>query len=194
MPNYCDNTLEITHDDPAMIERAKTAFEERRLLQEFCPIPQALIDTRAGFYGKDTYEQELLEATEQLNLKWFKHRNWYDYAVAEWGTKWDVGGDDGEITGETPNSLSLSFSSAWSPPTEAYRKMEELGFGITAYYYEGGCAFCGYYNEGCDDCFSIDGNSEWVKENIPDYIDDAFAISENMAYWEAENKEESQDA
>jgi len=166
MPNYCHNTLEISHNDPAMIARAKTAFEERRLLQEFCPFPKELIE----------------------------YKNWWDWCVNEWGTKWDVGGDDGCITSETPNSLSLSFYSAWSPPTEAYRKLEELGFSITAYYYEGGCAFCGYYNEGMDDCFSIDGNSKWVKENIPDYIDEAFCISENMAEWEAENKEENEDA
>lgn len=194
MPNYCDNTLEISHNDPAMIERAKTAFKERRLLQEFCPVPKELMDTMAGFYGKDTYEQELLEAREKINLKWFGHKNWWDWCVNEWGTKWDVGGDDGCIARATPNSLSLSFSSAWSPPTEAYRKLEELGFYITAYYYEGGCAFCGSYNEGNDDCFSIDGNSKWVKENIPDYIDETFCISENMAEWEAENQEENEDA
>jgi hypothetical protein len=190
MPNYCDNTLELTHDDPVMIERAKRAFEEGSLLQEFCPVPQELKDTMSGFCGKDTYAQELLEATEKLNVKWFGHKNWYDYCVNEWGTKWDIGGQDGIITNETPNFLTLSFSSAWSPPTEAYRKLEELGFGITAYYYESGCAFCGYYSEGSDDCFSIDGDSLWVKENIPDYIDDAFCISQNMAEWEEDNKDE----
>ena len=194
MPNYCDNTLELTHDDPAMIARAKTAFEERRLLQEFCPVPKELTDTTAGFMGRDTYAQELLEATEKINLKWFGHKNWYDWCINEWGTKWDVGGDDGQIMDETPNSLSMSFSSAWSPPTEAYRKMEDLGFSIRAFYYESGCAFCGCYDSGYDDCYSIDGNSEWVKDCIPEHIDETFCISESMAEWEAENKEESQDA
>ena len=187
MPNWCDNTLELIHDDPAMIERAKKAFLNMELLQEFCPVPQELKDTRAGCFGKDTYAQELLEATEKLNLKWFKHKNWYDYCVNEWGTKWDVGGDDGIITNETPNSLTLSFQSAWSPPTDAYRKMEDLGFTISAYYYEGGCAFCGRYGAGYDDCYSIDCKSYWVKENIPEDIDEMFCISESMAEWEDEN-------
>jgi len=83
MPNWCDNTLELRHEDPAMIKRAKEAFEAGRLLDEFIPVPQQLKDTRAGFYGKDTYEQELLEATEALNVKWFNHKNWWDFCVQE---------------------------------------------------------------------------------------------------------------
>ena len=42
MPNWCNNTVEIYHDDPAMIERVRTAFNGEGLLQEFIPVPQAL--------------------------------------------------------------------------------------------------------------------------------------------------------
>jgi len=189
MPNWCDNTLELRHEDPAMIKRAKEAFEAGRLLDEFIPVPQQLKDTRAGFYGKDTYEQELLEATEALNVKWFKHKNWWDFCVQEWGTKWDVG-RDGYINTEDPNYLSLSFQSAWSPPIDAYAKLLDMGFEVYALYYESGIGFCGCFDQGIDDCYSIDGNSKWVVDCIPDYIDEAFCISESMAEWEEENREE----
>ena len=189
MPNWCDNTLELRHEDPVMIKRAKEAFEAGRLLDEFIPVPQQLADTRAGFYGKDTYEQELLEATEALNVKWFKHKNWWDFCVQEWGTKWDVG-RDGYINAEDPNYLSLSFQSAWSPPIDAYAKLVDMGFEVYALYYESGMGFCGCFDQGIDDCYSIDGNSEWVVDCIPDYIDEAFCISESMAEWEEENREE----
>jgi len=189
MPNWCDNTLELRHEDPAMIKRAKEAFEAGRLLDEFIPVPQQLKDTRAGFYGKDTYEQELLEATEALNVKWFKHKNWWDFCVQEWGTKWDVG-TEGYINAEDPNYLSLSFQSAWSPPIDAYAKLVDMGFEVYALYYESGMGFCGCFDQGIDDCYSIDGNSEWVVDCIPDYIDEAFCISESMAEWEEENREE----
>ena len=189
MPNWCDNTLELRHEDPAMIKRAKEAFEAGRLLDEFIPVPQQLKDTRAGFYGKDTYEQELLEATEALNVKWFKHKNWWDFCVQEWGTKWDVG-TEGYINAEDPNYLSLSFQSAWSPPIDAYAKLVDMGFEVYALYYESGMGFCGCFDQGIDDCYSIDGNSEWVVDCIPDYIDEAFCISESMAEWEEENRED----
>ena len=84
----------------------------------------------------------------------------------------------------------MSFQSAWSPPVEAYRKMEELGFGISATYYESGCAFCGSYEEGCEDTYGIDGNSDWVKENIPSWIDDMYCISLSMSEWEEEQRVE----
>ena len=192
MPNWCDNTLELRHEDPAMIKRAKDAFEAGRLLDEFIPVPQQLKDTRAGFYGKDTYEQELLEATEALNVKWFNHKNWWDFCVQEWGTKWDVG-RDGYINTEDPNYLSLSFQSAWSPPIDAYAKLVDMGFEVYALYYESGMGFCGCFDQGIDDCYSIDGNSKWVVDCIPDYIDEAFCISESMAEWEDDNEEEEED-
>jgi hypothetical protein len=193
MPNWCDNTLEITHADPAMIERAKTAFQEHRLLNEFVPVPQELKDTTSGYMGKETYAQELLEATEQLNLKWFKHKNWYDFCIGEWGTKWDVGGDEGVIAKTDTNYLCLSFQSAWSPPTNAYYKLRELGFEVRAYYFEPGMGFCGYWEDGFDDEYSLDGNSEWVRENIPSAIDEMFGISANMEEWELENAEDEEE-
>ena len=193
MPNWCDNTLELRHEDPAMIKRAKEAFEAGRLLDEFIPVPQQLADTRAGFYGKDTYEQELLEATEALNVKWFKHKNWWDFCVQEWGTKWDVG-RDGYINAEDPNYLSLSFQSAWSPPIDAYKKLEAMGFDVWAIYYESGMMFCGAYGQGADEFYDIDAGSEWVKENIPSYLDHAFGISDGMAEWEDDNEEEEENA
>ncbi len=38
MPNWCNNYLELEHEDPAMIERAQKAFADAKLLEEFCPV------------------------------------------------------------------------------------------------------------------------------------------------------------
>jgi hypothetical protein len=57
-------------------------------------------------------------------------------------------------------------------------------------YYEPGMGFCGAWMDGEDEYYQIEGNSEWVEANIPEYIDEAFGISENMAQWEEENAEE----
>lgn len=108
----------------------------------------------------------------------------YGFAVNNWGTKWDV--LDADIYDQTDTSIGVFFDTAWSPPVEAYQKLEELGFTVTAYYYEGGMGFCGAFKDGENDEYGIDGDSDWVLENIPREIDDCFAISENMAEYESE--------
>ena len=106
MPNWCYNSITISHKDPAMIERFKKAAESG-ILQEFIPCPQ-----------------ELLEGD-----------GWYNWCVENWGTKWDVTCEDVMVREDT---LSTTFNSAWSPPIEAYNKLQELGFVIDAYYSESG--------------------------------------------------------
>jgi hypothetical protein len=91
MPNWCNNTLTLTHEDPAMITRAKDALDRGEFLAEFCPVPQQL-QIVAGSVG-DPAEQAKLEADTARNVEELGYGNWYDYCVSEWGTKWDVGED-----------------------------------------------------------------------------------------------------
>jgi len=59
------------------------------------------------------------------------------------------------------------------------------GYQIEAYYYEPGMNFCGRYtNDGGDEYYQIEGNSDWVVDNIPEEIDIAMGISEMMSEWE----------
>jgi hypothetical protein len=187
MPNWCDNSVEIYHKDPAMLERARKGFNEGKLLNEFIPVPEDLNIT-AGRLG-DAEEQHALEIKEQANLKKYGHRNWYDWCVANWGTKWDVGGDGYEAQ-DIPNGLMLTFESAWSPPIEAYERLLEQGFEIRAMYYEPGMAFAGIWDNGEDDYYDYGGmDSKQILEELPEVLDEAFGISENVAEWEEEQQE-----
>jgi hypothetical protein len=91
-------------------------------------------------------------------------------------------------------TVTFDFDSAWSFPIGAYEKLHEMGFSIRAMYYEGGIGFCGIWEDGNEENYGIEGDSLWVRENIPQEIDNEFCISESMAEWEAENAEENQDA
>ena len=51
MPNWCDNNLFLTHDDPEIIKRAEDAFNRGELMTEFHPCPKELTETMAGFCG-----------------------------------------------------------------------------------------------------------------------------------------------
>ena len=117
----------------------------------------------------------------------------YDWCVSNWGTKWDVGGDNGYIR-PNPNTLKISFDSAWAPPTEAYRAMEELGFEVKAMYYEPGMCFCGIYGDGSDDYYEYNEMTAGeVADTIPTELDEEFCISDQMAEWEAEQEEEDEE-
>ena len=194
MPNWCNNYLELEHEDPAMIERAQKAFAEGKLLEEFCPVPASL-HIVAGRVGSDEDQnQKDLAAQEESNLATHGYRNWYDYCVNEWGTKWDVGGNGDQATVDSPNSIKMNFDSAWAPPTAAMDKFMDLGFKVKLIYWESGMCFCGLYDENGDDYMDYsDMSADEVEADINPEIDECMCIVENLREWEEENNEEEQD-
>ena len=187
MPNWCNNVLELGHEDPAMLERAKDALNRGEFLNEFIPVPKDL-QIVAGCVG-DPDEQKKLEEDTAKNLEVHGYGNWYDFCVNEWGTKWDVGGDG--MTCEIENGrISTSFDSAWAPPCAAMDKLMDLGFSVRLYYYESGMCFAGIYDENGDDYYDLSNmDSAAVQEELPTVLDEMFCISESMAEWEEENQE-----
>ena len=193
MPNWCNNSITLRHKDSAMVQRAQEALANGRLLQEFIPCPQDLIDTVSGFPGED--KRAAHEAQMKRNIELYGYKDWYDWNVANWGTKWDVGGDDGLTQRLDPNTLQASFDSAWAPPINAYEKLCAMGFEIEAFYHECGMAFCGKWTgneeDFFDDYYEYGGESSaTVREVIGEELDDFWCISEDMANWEEENAEE----
>ena len=190
MPNWCNNYLELEHEDPVMIERAQKAFAEGKLLAEFCPVPESL-HIVAGRVGDDAdaEQKKLLEATEH-NLAVHGYGNWYDYCVNEWGTKWDVGAD-GQATLTSPNTITMGFDSAWAPPVPAMEKFQELGFKVKLIYWESGMCFAGLFDENGDDYIDYSNMSAAeLAEEINPEVDECMCIVENLQMWEEENKEE----
>lgn len=191
MPNWCENTLKISHKDPSKLDEFVIAWNEGNLLGTLIPCPKELRDTMSGSMGVSEdkhkqYAKEMHEFQMQLNQKYFGYRDWYDWCVANWGTKWDIGYDSArdnkayitEVNGS--EFVMVSFDSAWSPPLAAYEKLVEMGYQIHAYYYEPGMMFCGRYDEDGEQHFPIRGNYKWVRKNVPIDIDDMFRISESM--------------
>lgn len=169
MPNWCENHATLKHNDPAMIKRAMDAFLRAKLLSEFVPVPEPLTNTVAG-HVSEGYDRELHEFQQKLNVKHFGYANWYDFAIAEWGTKWDIGGDNGSAHLENENTLRLDFSSAWTPPTAFYDKLQGMGFEVEALYCEPGAGFAGRHDADGDDCYDIE------SELMPKEIREAFSL------------------
>jgi len=188
MPNWCGNTLTLSHEDPTMIARAKEAFIRGEFLNEFIPVPEDLKITAGRVSDPD--EQARLESQERYNRETHGYTSWYDFCINEWGTKWDIGDGQGVQTW-SDHDLVVYFDSAWSPPITAYGRLIDLGFSIYATYYEPGCAFAGVFEDGHDDYYDLSGmDSGDVQQQLPQELDDAFGISESMAEYEAENEDE----
>jgi hypothetical protein len=182
MPNWCNNNLTLSHDDPAMIQRAFDALERGEFLQEFVPVPEQL-KIVAGCVG-DPDEQKKLEADTARNVAELGYGNWYDFCVGEWGTKWDCGEQGASDIHPDGTMLHTFFDTAWSPPIGAYEKLEALGFRVDAQFYEGGMAFAGTYSDGNCDEINLEGiTADEIEQDYPE-LDEAFGISECMREYE----------
>jgi hypothetical protein len=190
MPNWCNNHLTLTHEDPAMIKRAYDALERGEFLNEFIPVPEDL-QIVAGCVG-DPDEQKALERKTAENVKKYGYGNWYDYCVGEWGTKWDTGETGNNDIHPDGKMLTAGFDTAWAPPVNAYEKLTALGFNVEAMYYESGMAFAGIWTSDCGDSeYSLEGMSgDEVEAELPAELDMMFGISECIREYEAENEEE----
>ena len=175
MPNWCDNTVYITHDDPKKIQILVDAWKANKFFGTIYPEP-------------DYNKVEVRPTFPQIkgnNDPVKPESAWWDWRVQNWGTKWEITTDEAYIDIHE-NEIRVGFSTAWSPPTGIYDRLVNDGYSVDAYYYESGCAFCGHYSDGNDETYGIDGNWEWVRNNIPDSIDTEFCISESMKEWAME--------
>lgn len=166
MPNWCSNSLKLVAttaeseqklaDIVQELARAVAAKDQPAIFQMILPVPQAL-QIEAGFFGKGTQKQLELEAKEEANLKQYGHKNWWDFCVSEWGTKWDMSiSNSPEVFEIDGNAVTIYFDTAWSPPEGIYHALEAMGFEVEATYIEQGVGYIGYYKDGNDHCEDLE--------------------------------------
>ena len=173
MPNWCSNSITIRGCVETLSELKPVVESGEGLLQAIAPMPKELEGTTAP---SDT-------------------PNWYDWCAENWGTKWDPEvhlefTDNGDGTAE----ITGWFDSAWAPPIAALQTLADDWDScyIELYYQESGMCFVGYWDsEGADDHYEYDGaTSDTVRNMIPEYLVDHYALDEQLAEWEAEEEDE----
>ena len=192
MPNWCNNVVEIGHEDPAKLKALVEAYNDAKFCSYAIPVPASL-NIVAGRVGDDADPKQIeLEAQEKSNLEVHGYSNWYDFCVNEWGTKWDVGGDGDRIElEEGQDNTTLDFDSAWAPPLGVYQALMAQGFSVRAYFYESGMCFAGIFDENGEDFYELnDMRSDEVADALPKDLDNMFCISEGIAEWEEDNAED----
>jgi hypothetical protein len=160
-----------------MIQRAFDALERGEFLQEFIPVPPALRDTVAD------------GSTNEQMVEKHGYSSWYDYCVGEWGTKWDCGEQGASDIHPDGKMLHTYFDTAWSPPCAAYEKLEAMGFGVEAMFYEPGMGYAGTYSDGYDNNIELEGlSADDIEREYPE-LDECFGIAECMREYEEPEEE-----
>ena len=188
MPNWCNNSITITGDYDTLVQLKPVVEAGEGLLQAIKPMPKALWETTSPTPqpGQGNYkgEQPIVDG----------HNNWYDWAAANWGTKWDpevhlefIDNKDGtaEITGW--------FDTAWGPPLEAIQTLVNDWDSciIELFYEESGMCFVGCFDsDGGDDYYEYsEATSKTLSDIVPQYLIDHFNLDERLDEYEQEEDE-----
>jgi len=146
MPNWCNNVVQIEHDDPKMIQKFVKSFNENKVCGIFIPEPDY---SKVTVYEKRNPIMEILFPDKDLSKPVDPKNAWYEWRKQNWGVKWDFGrGDNDEIDVDLETTeVDVWFDTPWIPPIKLYEYLtEELGFRIHAEYYEFGSDFFGVFD------------------------------------------------
>ena len=201
MPNYCSNVVEI-HGPQHIL---KTLVEHRLDFMKIHPYPKEL-DITAGREGADdSPEQKALVAAEESNLEKYGYRNWYDWCVNNWGTKWNAGGDNDAMQVDFDEDVGnqgialFQFDTAWAPPLGVLEKLMETHpeLSIECRYHEPGVGFFGVWTDGSDRCYETEqfpksNDPFWTQHADGRLLDETFGMVESMQEYEANQETEAE--
>lgn len=161
MPNHCTNRWYISGDPEHIAAFVSAVLPENETgertfsFERLVPMPailktittgsRTIDEVRVERWVQDGETARLLTPEEEAAYAEIGFESWYDWSVANWGTKWDAYDYDVEV-GEF--SVCLNFTTAWGPPEEVYdaltRAFPELH--VSAFYDEPGTCSAGYLN------------------------------------------------
>lgn len=161
MPNWCDNSFSVSHEDPEMIRKFAEAVSNGKLFETFAPLA-----TTDGEWD-------------------------YGTAVDTWGTKWDVcdGSADVDIDGLSAtgwfNTAWGPGIAAYRKMTELGFELDIL------YFEPGMCFAGRYTSDNDDDYYEYDFEDEDWRDGIDDdeVLERLEAEYESWKEWQEEDEE-----
>lgn len=164
MPNWCNNSLTITHKDVDKLENLMSRMRD---------------DEDGGFFNHIKPMPEKIRNTTSPD----DSPNWYDWSCDNWGTKWDAACIDQYQY--TENTVGFSFDTAWSPPIPIYEELTKQGFEVQAYYVEFGMMYAGSWYS--DENGKISGeHTDDIDKYVPPDVEDELCIKDMIAEWREE--------
>ena len=102
MPNWCENELIINSKD-------KIALED---FIKKCEGKTKTIDHN----GKTKKVETTLLLNNLVPIPKRQEKNWYDWNIKNWGTKWEIDPDGLQRHKTNKNTYKYYFDTAWAPP------------------------------------------------------------------------------
>lgn len=165
MPNWCDNSVTLYHEDKtkidALAEEMNKKNDEGRSMA--CP-----------FNHLRPQPPEVKEGD-----------GWYEWNCSNWGSKWDA--DIIDWDRQDDNTIWICFNSAWSPPIALYNYLTEEGWKVDAMYHESGMSFAGMYSDGIDDYYEYDITDPDFLDHLPSDIVDFAGLEDAHRDWVISN-------
>jgi len=151
MPNWCYNRITVygSEESETKLKEIEKIFETKQPFNEIYPIPDFKTIPRED--GQLPVLEQKLNPDgsvfyETYNFPDGKNDDrWYHWCIDNWGTKWDAGEVDIEMSDY--DSLEITFNTAWSPPEGVVEKLREKypELSFQCFYDEPGMEAAGYY-------------------------------------------------
>ena len=133
MPNWVSNVVTVEHDNYEKIEEIRKIFESENPFSSLIAEPdwKNTPDENGELPTLEVIESDGFRS-EYLTLNGTQDMRWYDWRVNNWGTKWDINGDEVGVhrLGDA-SKLLLVFDTAWSFPDPIYKHLAQLGYKLT---------------------------------------------------------------
>lgn len=184
MPNWTTNIITIKHDNKSLID-AIAALEQSEVgvLQHLLPCPEELKDDDLTTWSRGP-EQAARDAKKAALKAKYGFESWYDWNIAHWGTKWDL--CEPSFTREDDNTIVIHCQTAWSPPLDAFMNIKPQGYRIRCMYSGEGHEYAGIYEDGNDQYYSQFKSGPHARQVLPQELDDAFNIADDLDEWAEE--------
>lgn len=162
MPNWCENELIITCNDPISFKKfiELSGIDKNNFkFNNIRPMPEQLrgISTGGITINEVAYTQWRTDkdgtnptgiGNDEIDELYQKYgaSNWYDWCCKYWGVKWDVQDVDYMGLDFDNREAHLYFSTAWSPPEEMYDyiRLHFPGIDMNWFYKESGMQIAGW--------------------------------------------------
>ena len=163
-------------------------------LNHLFPIPEKLSKTVSGWSG-DPAQQAEYERAFAENMAEFGHKDWYDWALDNWSTKWGACDfqwrshefDSGISILDSETELNGYFESAWGPASGLIKKISgdfpNLVFSII--FTEESNAFVGYEVFRRGELVVSDGEEPNMPESLEKALGESFEDAfEELSDWQ----------
>lgn len=167
MPNWCQNTITISGDT----EKMKPIFDFFN--------PQFLLEGAISPFNKTFVMSTLVPEDEEFERIKESGEFLLTPYVDFYGSKWDFRLSDAEISECTPESITISPNTAWSPVEPFCQRLsKKYGVNVDIMYFESGSDFAG--------CTRYE-NGEITNDEDYGY-DEGMYLLDNEGFWyEVEN-------